>query len=232
MTDTEQVLKPLPYKIEYKTNSYPQSLLTPQQLSEKIDFPVDRILELAKSGFLPSNCFDKTVYKFRLQEVKDWLAENMMVMNRGKMVKDGFKIIDPCPPVDDRPPMSICNVLGLAQIPNNSYQPGVYFLCKDDEVIYVGQSVSIHGRIQSHKQHKDFDRAYLLPIPESELDEIESAFIHFLKPPLNGGNKYSCSKKSAPNLKMTEEDAKSVVLNHRNSERFNDAERMIGLHAI
>ncbi len=130
MTDTEQVLKPLPYKIEYKTNSYPQSLLTPQQLSEKIDFPVDRILELAKSGFLPSYCFDKTVYKFRLQEVKDWLAENMMVMNRGKMVKDGFKIIDPCPPVDDRPPMSICNVLGLAQIPNNSYQPGVYFYAR------------------------------------------------------------------------------------------------------
>ena len=48
------------------------------------------------------------------------------------MVKHGFKIIDPCPPVDDRPPMSICNVLGLSQIPYNSYQPGVYFLCKDD----------------------------------------------------------------------------------------------------
>jgi len=71
MTDTEQALKPLPYKVEHKTNSYPQGLLTPDQLSEKIHFPVDRILELAQSEFLPSYCFDKTIYKFRLQEVKD-----------------------------------------------------------------------------------------------------------------------------------------------------------------
>lgn len=231
MTDTEQALKQLPYKVEYKTNSYPQGLLTPDQLSEKIHFPVDRILELAKSEFLPSYCFDKTIYKFRLQEVKDWLAENMMVMTRGKMVKHGFKIIPPCPPVDDRPPMSVCDVVGLSQIPDHSYQPGVYFLCKNNEVVYVGQSVSIHGRIQSHKHNKNFDRVYLLPIPESELNQIESAFIHYLKPPLNGHNKYSCSKKSAPNLKMTEEEAKSIVLSCRNSESLDDTERMTGLHA-
>lgn len=89
-------------------------------------------------------------------------------------------------------PTSFCtkpNIQGLQQIPKSGYQPGVYFLCKEGEVVYVGQSVHPSARIKTHEasSSKDFDRVYLLPVPESELDDTEAAFIKLLHPRQQGG---------------------------------------------
>lgn len=63
---------------------------------------------------------------------------------------------------------------------------GVYFLIKNEHIIYVGQSVNILSRIASHKRDKEFDRFAFVPCEREDLDVLESLYIHFLRPELNG----------------------------------------------
>ena len=66
--------------------------------------------------------------------------------------------------------------------------PGVYFLLRQDKVVYVGQSLSVLTRIETHRRQgvKVFDRAVYLTMPEEVLDEAEGAFIKLLQPEYNG----------------------------------------------
>ncbi|RUR26795.1 hypothetical protein ELY33_16950 [Vreelandella andesensis] len=63
---------------------------------------------------------------------------------------------------------------------------GVYFLIKDENVVYVGQSVNIISRVAAHVKQKDFDRFAFVPCDAQDLDVLESLYIHFLQPELNG----------------------------------------------
>lgn len=69
------------------------------------------------------------------------------------------------------------------EVPN----PGVYFLCKDGVVVYVGQSVNPTSRVTTHWREgtKDFDSAYAMDCPQPMLDSTEAAFIAVLRPELN-----------------------------------------------
>lgn len=73
---------------------------------------------------------------------------------------------------------------------------GVYFLVKNDLVVYVGQSVNVHARIAQHVGQKDFDKYAFVQCSPDALDKVESLYIHFLRPSLNA----SCvdSSKMAP----------------------------------
>ena len=64
-------------------------------------------------------------------------------------------------------------------------QAGVYFLVKLDKVMYVGQSVNVAVRIAQHGD-KDFDSVTIIRCDPKVLDLVESLYIHFLRPPLNG----------------------------------------------
>jgi hypothetical protein len=70
-----------------------------------------------------------------------------------------------------------------------SEEVGVYFLIDNDEVVYVGQSVNIFSRISQHKIDKKFDRYAFIPCSKENLDKLESLYIHFLRPRLNGKHK-------------------------------------------
>lgn len=65
---------------------------------------------------------------------------------------------------------------------------GVYFLVHGDEVVYVGQSVNVYGRVMGHftGPEKQFDRATWVPVEREDLDVVESLYIHALRPRLNG----------------------------------------------
>lgn len=65
---------------------------------------------------------------------------------------------------------------------------GVYFLLDGDEVVYVGQSVSVYSRILQHTD-KLFDRYAFVPCAVDALDRLESLYIHFLRPRLNGNQR-------------------------------------------
>lgn len=62
---------------------------------------------------------------------------------------------------------------------------GVYFLIKDMEVIYVGQSINIHSRIEEHERTKVFDTFTYIECPRSDLNVIEAKYINKFKPSLN-----------------------------------------------
>lgn len=66
---------------------------------------------------------------------------------------------------------------------------GVYFLIKDCEVIYVGQSVNIHSRIDEHDRVKDFDTFTYIECEKENLSLLEARYISKFKPKLNYDSK-------------------------------------------
>lgn len=64
---------------------------------------------------------------------------------------------------------------------------GVYFLLDGQEVVYVGQSIQIGGRICEHQRDtgKNFTHAVFIGTQERDLDAVEGAFINALKPKYN-----------------------------------------------
>jgi len=73
-------------------------------------------------------------------------------------------------------------VAGKMDLPVRS---GVYFLIRHFEVVYVGQSINVFGRIGQHAASKEFDSFSFIPAHPLELDVLESLYIHTLHPPLN-----------------------------------------------
>jgi hypothetical protein len=64
---------------------------------------------------------------------------------------------------------------------------GLYFLVKDKEVVYVGQTIDIFGRISKHRRlGKDFDSFSFITCDDQEKrDELESTYILALAPWMN-----------------------------------------------
>ena len=79
---------------------------------------------------------------------------------------------------------------------------GIYFLIKNNEVVYVGQSVNVFNRIGQHRYVKDFDGFKYINCKKSELDILESIYIHFLNPKLNGFS--GCSERTSAPIKFEE----------------------------
>jgi excinuclease UvrABC nuclease subunit len=63
--------------------------------------------------------------------------------------------------------------------------PGIYFLCKNAEIVYIGKTISVAQRVESHRGIKDFDSVLLLRTPEELLNSVEIYWIKRLRPPLN-----------------------------------------------
>lgn len=63
---------------------------------------------------------------------------------------------------------------------------GIYFLIKDDEVVYIGQSVDVLHRIARHKRDgRDFTAFAYMLCERDELDRLEATYIAALMPWLN-----------------------------------------------
>lgn len=64
---------------------------------------------------------------------------------------------------------------------------GVYFLIKENEVVYIGQSINIASRVTQHRD-KEFDSVSYVACHRDELDILESLYILAYQPELNGSN--------------------------------------------
>lgn len=72
-------------------------------------------------------------------------------------------------------------------------EAGVYFLLRGGRVIYVGQSSNVPNRLKWHRWNKRnpasgellHDSVRVFPLPPEYREDLESAFIHHLRPPLN-----------------------------------------------
>jgi len=65
---------------------------------------------------------------------------------------------------------------------------GIYFLICQSEVVYIGQSVEMVGRIRGHiyARVKAFTRVLFIECDEVELDRVETTLILHFKPRYNG----------------------------------------------
>lgn len=61
---------------------------------------------------------------------------------------------------------------------------GIYFLIKDGNVIYIGQSINVEKRLLKHRD-KDFDTFRIIKCHESRLLEYERRLIKLFKPVFN-----------------------------------------------
>jgi len=61
----------------------------------------------------------------------------------------------------------------------------IYFLFNDEELIYIGQSISVAGRIDTHNKSKKFNYVTLISVPEKILNIVEMVYIGKYKPELN-----------------------------------------------
>ena len=67
----------------------------------------------------------------------------------------------------------------------NLFQPMVYFLFNNDEVVYIGASRYGLARISRHKQEKIFNAFSYINCSEKEMHKIEGYYIRKFKPTLN-----------------------------------------------
>ena len=172
-----------------RCETWPTGLVSSAIIATEVGLPVERVNELADSGYWPHYRFDGGEPMFKKTESKEWAARNLMQKVQGKEPVFTFKVvIQPSAKMKTIPPTSISSVKGLTELTHILYPPGVYFLVKGDEVVYVGQSVNPMSRVGDHMRQKIdlFDRVYFVPVPQFMLDAVEGGFIKLLSPRLNG----------------------------------------------
>jgi excinuclease UvrABC nuclease subunit len=62
---------------------------------------------------------------------------------------------------------------------------GIYFLIKNNEIVYIGQSINIHHRITNHCRDKDFDKVSIIECNKASLDDLEKEYINKFQPIIN-----------------------------------------------
>lgn len=75
--------------------------------------------------------------------------------------------------------------IAKAAAPVPTFGCGIYFLMKDGEIVYVGQSVNVLSRLTHHLPEKAFDAWHWIPCDRGALDQLERRYIDLFLPPLN-----------------------------------------------
>jgi hypothetical protein len=171
------------------------SLKTADEVAAKTKGHVsaERLLELARGDFIPHYEIEGKVL-FSLTEALNWLRDNAVIRKEGRQLLRPFIELTPLLMIDGQERKEVPFVIkGLAPwlspMPIQSCMhanfPGIYFLCRDGEVVYVGQSKQVAKRIGCHLYDKEFDFAFCMRIPESDLDFVEGEIVRHLKPKFN-----------------------------------------------
>lgn len=172
------------------------SLLTPEEMSDRLHgvLSPERLVELAQSQIAPHYTIDDQIL-FGCGETKEWINHNLVIRHPGKHLGDGIlRVINVMSPASEvSPPVSLRGIAGLL-IPlsicgvESVGCPGVYFLCHEGVVVYVGQAVNVLSRVGAHVGDKTFDSVFFARVPASDLDFVEGSLIRSLSPKYNKNN--------------------------------------------
>jgi|GEM_PF-4420503 len=104
-------------------------------------------------------------------------------------------------PVFLRPPqrnpyMSASEVHALPRVRRDQCV-GIYFLFLDGECVYVGQSMTLHARVDQHVKRIQFDSYSWINVPEGDALTVERHYINLLRPVHNIKDKELISTASA-----------------------------------
>ena len=178
-------------EITHYTNEteFPRGLISADEAAEKCNVQAARLVNLAIEGVAPHWMVDGNGPFFQLSEIKKWVGSNLITRCNGDQVNVNLRIAKIGESANkDFVPDEIQDMPGLKQIPIGEYLPSVYFLCKEGNIVYIGQSVNPSMRVAQHSESKEFDAVYAIHVPRDSLNRVEGALIRHLQPPLNGRN--------------------------------------------
>lgn len=157
---------------------------TPEEIGEEMGIKPDRLSELAQSGFAPCRISDAGDIYFRHTDIKRWIKENLYTDIDGQKLP--VKLFVYSGELREEPlPKELAGNENICEYVEINIPTCVYFLIKDNKIVYVGQSVYLPARLGEHKKHKDYDRVLYLPVPQSDLNRVEQEFIKAIDPVLN-----------------------------------------------
>jgi hypothetical protein len=160
-----------------------------KEIAEAFALPVEFITENSRAGFIPHyKWHGLDDFLFKKQEVKEWLLRNVLLTCTGREFPRKLTIASKGKEISfedirDIPP-ELLRLKNLRHVPKIYEDPGVYFLCREGEIIYVGASVAVAKRVMEHTD-KNYDHAYYIPVPVPSMAEVEGAFIRHFKPKEN-----------------------------------------------
>jgi hypothetical protein len=179
------------FYVKHKTENFPTGLLNLKEMARDLLITAERLLSYVESGHCPHLRIDDGEPFFLRTETRRWAAKNLIKKCDGKDFPSNLTIIEVSNPIDIlTAPQEIRFLKDLRSVPYISITSGIYFLCKDDEVMYIGQAKSVHARVGAHIYDgiKDFNKVYFIPVPTHLLNEVEGTLIRQIKPKLNGMN--------------------------------------------
>lgn len=164
-----------------KTND----LLTAEEVADAVKvLSAERILELAKAGYMPHLEIDGKLF-FEKRAVKKYIRDNTIV--RGPVKVPVLLQVTEDTSVIRAPKQLVSLKRDLKRLPSSCYTSAIYFLLSKGEVVYVGQSIGVARRIASHFGEKLFDDVVYYECPRDELDIHEAALIRHFRPVYNYG---------------------------------------------
>jgi hypothetical protein len=164
-------------------------LITIDELVVKLKgfFTKKDILFFARERYMPYHTLGGKHVGYRYKEVVKWIVENAtryshagtnvhpaIIRFRSRVKKEAKHLI----------PDTLKDIVNLTPM-EIGYPSGVYFLCQDEKVVYVGQSANPSARIPHHYKDKKFNRVYLIPVPEQRLLQVEHRYIKQFQPLYN-----------------------------------------------
>ncbi len=176
----------------------PRKLMTQDEAALYCKIDATILSKWTESGHAPHVFYANQGPLYQKAEITRWLKENLTQIHRSMKLPERLDI---CMSINEREsggiPISIASISTLCELTITGQVPGIYFLCRDSNVVYVGQSVCIFARVGQHfyQATKKFDRAFFLPCPKEDLNTIEKHFISTLDPEYNGSNINGSSRK-------------------------------------
>ncbi len=158
----------------------------------------DGIIQLAKDGKCPHYVVknpitgEETMW-FIPSEINEWLDENYTTYKEG-FVTEKYQFIhfnkEELKAVNIPPQLSKIKNLYELPLSNINTPPGIYFLCKNQDIQYIGRSVNVAQRIITHVSEgfKDFDSIYFISCSVNYLCDLETSCIRYFNPPYNVTN--------------------------------------------
>ncbi|KXS55166.1 MAG: prophage regulatory protein [Marinobacter sp. T13-3] len=161
---------------------------------EKVGLRRTAIYDKISTGDFPQPIKLGNVSVWLESEVNGWAEENGITPEVLAAIQDKHDAGDKHQLIFDeqsraltgRSIRSVNEIVTAAKRGTDTKVSGVYFLVKGGEVVYVGQSTSVYSRVTTHYASKDFDFWSYIPCEKEGLDILESLYIHFLQPKLNG----------------------------------------------
>ena len=162
------------------------SLITAEDLAKKLRglMALEDIKYYAEHNWMPHYSYGAETQAFNFKEVTAWMRNNLY-KHEGKTLPINYVRLKHTPVAKNitaEPPEEIKNESDLIQVPAG-YPPGVYFLCQDKDIVYVGQTGNLGSRLAQHLQDKIFDKVYF--IPTENCGQVEANYIRKLKPMYN-----------------------------------------------